>query len=93
MKIRQDTPVCDHRTALQKKLVRNPENSRRKKVTIRSVLVTCGITGWTITIPVLIFLSIGVWCERYFNSPVSLSMIFGFIGFILGCLNAKFWFR
>lgn len=50
-----------------------------------------GIVGWSVAIPALIFIAIGVWIDRTWPSPYSWTLMMLFIGIVLGCLNAWHW--
>lgn len=50
-----------------------------------------GLVGWSIAIPTLIGVSLGVWLDRLFPGRISWTLTFLFIGLIVGCLNAWYW--
>ena len=52
-----------------------------------------GLVGWSVSIPTLIGIAIGVWIDTKWPSPYSWTLMFLFIGLILGCLNAWFWVK
>jgi len=51
-----------------------------------------GLVGWSVAIPVLIFLAIGIWIDSVYPGKISWTLIFLFIGVVLGCL-AWFWVK
>jgi len=52
-----------------------------------------GLVGWAVSIPLLIFLAIGIWIDSRFESSYSWTLMFIVIGILLGCLNAWFWVK
>ena len=56
-------------------------------------LGTMGIVGWSVAIPMLLGIALGMYLDEH--APVSFSWVLtGLIGgLILGCLNAWFWIR
>jgi len=50
-----------------------------------------GLVGWSVTIPALIAIAIGVWIDARFQSQYSWTLMMLVIGIGVGCLNAWFW--
>jgi ATP synthase protein I len=50
-----------------------------------------GTVGWSVTVPTLIGIALGVWIDLRWPSRVSWTLVLLFGGLILGCLNAWFW--
>ena len=50
-----------------------------------------GLVGWSVAIPTLIGIALGVWLDRKLPGRVSWTLTLLFIGVILGCINAWFW--
>jgi ATP synthase protein I len=50
-----------------------------------------GFVGWSITLPTLIGIAVGIWIDQKFPSPYSWTLMMLFIGVILGCINAWYW--
>ncbi|MBN2265827.1 MAG: AtpZ/AtpI family protein [Candidatus Aminicenantes bacterium] len=50
-----------------------------------------GLVGWTVSIPVLIGIAIGVWIDARWPGPVSWTLVLLFLGVVVGCLNAWYW--
>lgn len=50
-----------------------------------------GVIGWSIVIPTLIGLAIGLWIDRTWPSPFSFTLMLLLAGLIIGCLNAWRW--
>ncbi len=52
-----------------------------------------GLVGWSVAIPMLICVSIGVWIDSKWPGRFSWTLLLLFIGVILGCFNAWHWVR
>lgn len=52
-----------------------------------------GLVGWSVAIPTLMGIAIGVWLDSRFPGKPSWTLTFLIIGVALGCLNAWFWVK
>lgn len=52
-----------------------------------------GLVGWSIAIPTILGIAIGVWLDELLDDPISWTLTFLFIGVFLGCLNAWYWVK
>jgi len=50
-----------------------------------------GLVGWSVAMPAIIGVAIGVWIDRRWPSPVSWTLTLLLGGMALGCLNAWYW--
>lgn len=50
-----------------------------------------GLVGWSVAIPTLICIAIGVWIDATWPSRYSWTLMLLFVGIIIGCLNAWYW--
>ncbi|HNR12278.1 MAG TPA: AtpZ/AtpI family protein [Thermodesulfobacteriota bacterium] len=94
-RIHRDSPEEIHRAFL-KKIVRKEERKvkGRKEKNHQSVwfgLGTIGVVGWSVTIPTLLGIAVGIWIDRTWPSRHSWTLMLLIIGVIIGCLNAWFW--
>ena len=67
---------------------------RARKSAQRSVwygLGLFGIVGWSVAIPTLIGVAIGIWIDRRYPGPYSWTLILLFAGLLAGCLVAWHW--
>lgn len=52
-----------------------------------------GLVGWSVAIPTLVFLAIGIWIDRKWPSQYSWTLMLLVIGVIIGCYNAWYWVK
>lgn len=52
-----------------------------------------GLVGWSIAIPTLIGVFVGLWIDARTSGQVSWTLTLLFVGLIIGCLNAWHWVR
>ena len=52
-----------------------------------------GLVGWSVAVPTVLGIALGVWIDRRFPSPYSWTLMLLFVGVVLGCFNAWFWLR
>jgi ATP synthase protein I len=50
-----------------------------------------GLVGWSVAVPTLTGIALGVWIDLKWPSRYSWTLMLLIIGIILGCLNAWFW--
>lgn len=50
-----------------------------------------GLVGWSVAIPTLIMLALGIWIDRTYQSRYSWTLMLLVLGIIIGCLNAWYW--
>jgi len=54
-------------------------------------LTMFGMVGWSVVIPILISIAIGIWIDKTFPSQYSWTLMCMFIGVVLGCFNGWYW--
>jgi ATP synthase protein I len=52
-----------------------------------------GIVGWSVMIPTLLGIALGIWIDKRFPSPYSWTLMLLFVGVVLGCWNAWYWIQ
>ena len=50
-----------------------------------------GVIGWSVVVPALVGVGIGIWIDTHFVSRYSWTLMLLLIGVIVGCLNAWHW--
>ncbi|MFP4496990.1 MAG: AtpZ/AtpI family protein [Vulcanimicrobiota bacterium] len=74
-----------------KKEAKKIEAGKKKAKSLWFGLGMFGMIGWSIAIPMLIGVVIGVWLDERFPGRFSWTLTLLFIGTILGCWNAWRW--
>jgi ATP synthase protein I len=52
-----------------------------------------GLVGWSVAIPSLMGVALGVWLDRRWPAEVSWTLSLLIIGVVIGCLNAWYWIK
>lgn len=52
-----------------------------------------GLVGWSVTIPALLFLALGIWIDSEFDVKYSWTLMLLVLGIAAGCLNAWYWVK
>lgn len=52
-----------------------------------------GLVGWSVAIPTVLLLALGIWIDSWAKDPYSWTLMFLVIGIGVGCLNAWFWVK
>jgi ATP synthase protein I len=52
-----------------------------------------GLVGWSVAIPTLIGVALGVWLDRKWPGGPSWTLMLLFVGIVIGCFNAWHWIR
>ncbi|MEA1889353.1 MAG: AtpZ/AtpI family protein [Pseudomonadota bacterium] len=52
-----------------------------------------GLVGWSVAIPTILGISIGIWLDNRWPGQVSWTLTFLIIGIALGSLNAWYWVK
>ncbi len=50
-----------------------------------------GLIGWSVMIPTIAGIALGIWIDKSWPSQVSWTLTLMFTGIVLGCLNAWRW--
>ena len=65
--------------------------ARRETKNIWFGLGMFGMVGWSVAIPSLLGIGIGVWIDTHIQSKYSWTLMLLVIGVALGCFNAWYW--
>jgi ATP synthase protein I len=52
-----------------------------------------GMVGWSVIIPTLLGIALGIWIDKRFPSPYSWTLMLLFVSVVLGCWNAWYWIQ
>lgn len=50
-----------------------------------------GLVGWSVAVPTLALLALGIWIDRTWPSRYSWTLMLLLLGVLLGCVNAWYW--
>lgn len=50
-----------------------------------------GLVGWSVMVPALLGVALGIWVDQRYPSSYSWTLMLMLIGMIIGCLNAWHW--
>ena len=78
---------------IRTKSARKLQARRQKDQSIWFNLGMIGLVGWSITIPTLIGIAIGIWIDKRWTSQYSWTLMMLLIGLFFGCVNAWFWIQ
>lgn len=62
-----------------------------KKRSIWLGLGMLGLIGWSVAVPTLLGIALGVWIDSHWPSRYSWTLMLLFVGLVIGCLNAWHW--
>lgn len=74
-------------------------NKSRRKLRVRSQnrkgllygLGMFGLVGWSVAVPTLLLLALGIWIDSKYESPYSWTLMLLIMGIMIGCSNAWYW--
>lgn len=52
-----------------------------------------GVIGWSVSVPTLLGVALGVWIDANYASPYSWTLMLLIAGAAIGCFNALYWVR
>jgi len=79
--------------AVARKGARRERSRREGRHGIGYGLGMFGLVGWSVAIPTVLGIALGVWIDRATGSPYSWTLMLMLAGVLLGCLNAWYWLR
>lgn len=76
---------------VRKKSVRKIRSRRKNKKGLLFGLGLFGLVGWSVSIPSLLLLALGIWIDRNYPGPYSWTLMLLILGMMTGCWNAWYW--
>lgn len=76
---------------VERKAARRDRARRERDHEIWFWLGMFGLVGWSIAIPTLLGVALGIWIDAHWPSRYSWTLTFLILGAALGCLNAWYW--
>jgi ATP synthase protein I len=84
-------PWHDFLRKIEDKANRKLKAREEEKFGIWYGLGLMGIVGWSVVIPTMIGVAVGIWLDARWSSPVPWTVVLMLVGLGLGCLNAWYW--
>jgi len=88
--------INNHKKFIEKigtKEVRKVKARRKKDRGIWLGLGMIGTVGWSIAVPTLIGVGLGIWIDKRWPGRISWTLTFLLVGLMFGCVNAYYWVR
>jgi len=67
--------------------------ARRQDRSVWFGLGMFGLVGWSIAVPTLICIAIGIWIDRTWQPKFSYTLMCLFVGVVFGCALAWYWIK
>lgn len=83
-------PLAEH---VSRKAARRQQARARKDRGLWFGFGMFGMVGWSIAVPTVLGIALGVWLDRLWPGPPSWTLTFLFLGVVLGCVNAWYWVK
>ena len=88
-------PITDYKTRLKREIVkkqtRRIKGKHQKNSGLWYGLGIFGIVGWSVVIPFMFFLVLGILIDIKWPSRISWTITLLLVGIVVGCLNAWYW--
>ena len=81
----------DMKTSVEKKVERKLIARDQKERSVWFGLGMFGLVGWSVAVPTVAGIALGLWIDHSWPGRVSWTLTFLFIGLVLGCMNAWRW--
>ena len=89
----EHTPEERFRADVARKAERRRQAEREERRSIWFSLGLFGIVGWSVAVPTLAGIALGVWLDSRFPGRISWTLTLLFVGITVGCLNAWYWVK
>lgn len=85
----------------EKRFEKNVRKKSRRKIKARQEeqrgvwfgIGMFGLVGWSVSIPALLFLALGIWIDSKYQGRYSWTLMLLVVGIAIGCLNAWYWIK
>lgn len=81
------------RRTVLRKTIRRERARRRGDESAWAWLGTFGLVGWTVVVPTLLGLAVGIFIDERVESPISFTITFLIVGAATGMTMAWYWVR
>lgn len=89
----EQPPEEQFRAQVGRKAQRRLRARREQQRTVWFSLGLFGMVGWSVAIPTLIGVALGIWLDGRFPGRVSWTLTLLFVGLVIGCANAWYWVK
>lgn len=79
------------RPEVSAKITRKLKARRNSKKGVWFGLGMMGLIGWSVAIPTLLGIALGIWLDNHYVGKISWTLTLLISGLFLGCLNAWYW--
>ena len=76
---------------IETKVARKMKAQKESKQTLWVGFSMAGLVGWSVSIPILLGIALGVFLDKHFFVGHSWTLLFLMVGLIVGCFNAWYW--
>lgn len=83
----------EFKESIRKKTRRKIEVRRKNRKGLLYGLGMFGLVGWSVAVPTLLLLALGIWIDSEFKGPYSWTLMLLVLGIFIGCMNAWYWVR
>jgi ATP synthase protein I len=90
--MKKDTPK-DFSEEVKRKEARKVQARKEGDRSVWFGLGMFGLVGWSVAIPTLGGIAIGIWIDKTWPGPRSWTLMCLVIGVIIGCVNAWYWVK
>ncbi|NDJ77313.1 MAG: hypothetical protein GYB65_13755 [Chloroflexi bacterium] len=96
----EDTPPDQTTTQRQRQFLEDVDQKAVRRAQARNKdrtgnmwfgLGTFGMVGWSVVVPTLIGIVLGIWLDEVTAMGFSWRLTLMFVGLVIGCLNAWYW--
>ena len=89
----QSSPRDEFMERVSEKQERKERARREKHRQLWFGMGMFGLVGWSVAVPTVLFLALGIWIDGRIDSPYSWTLMLLVIGITIGCLNAWYWVK
>ena len=91
MKNREQHSEKEFENSVRKKSRRKIEVRSKDRKGLLYGLGMFGLVGWSVAVPTLSLLALGIWIDSRYDSPYSWTLMLLVLGIMIGCWNAWYW--
>lgn len=92
-KRKTENPDQNLQQKVEHKAERMQRARREKERPVWFWLGMFGLIGWSVAIPTLIGIALGIWIDQRWSGSISWTLTLLTTGLIIGCLNAWYWIK